>query len=281
MEFGLPIYPNGTIWKDEMIHVSPARYRYQAEEGRQWWQMQAESGAWGSFVWWYPGGFRVGENSDCGLVDPNNAPQPVADMARRMLPGLSASETRKADTWLEFRPESNPGGWIGEYLRLRDEYEHLREQGKTVDVRTAGVGMTSADCPLTDPAGRPWLGAGPLRYLNGVFERIRVRAEGGDWQEIELPTAPGKPIEVRIPKGKAVEIEAWVGNLAEAKWLAGEVKLSIGGVQVPLEADTPFQGSGHFAATKVADGATTLRLQVGAEGRARFGEIVDVVLKAE
>jgi hypothetical protein len=282
MEFGMPIYPNGTDWKDEMIHITPAKYQYQADEGRQFWQMQAESGAWGSFVWWYPGGFRVGENSECGLVDPNNATRPVAEMAKQLWPKFAASETRKADTWLEFKPETDPGGWVGEYLRLRDEYERLTEQGKTVDVRTAGQTMTSADCPLIDASGKAWPGAGPLRYLNAVFERLRVRAAGGQWQEIELPTKPGKAVEVTLPQGKAVEIEAWAGNLGEAKWLRGKVMLSVGSSEVPLEADTAFQGSGHFAATKVTEGlegTMKLRLQVGAEARARFGEIVEVELR--
>jgi hypothetical protein len=283
MEFGMPIYPNGTDWNDAMVHFTPGEYQYQADEGSQFWRMQAESGAWGSFAWWYPGGFRVGENSDCGFVDPNNVPRPVAEAARRLLPGLTASETRRADTWLDFKPESNPGGWMGEYLRLRPDYERLREAGKTVDVRTAGVGLTSADCPLLDPAGRPWPGAGPLRYLDGVFERLRIRVDGGPWQEIELPVAPGKAIAVRLPRGGAVDLEAWAGNVAEATWQRGQVTLSLGGVTVPLEADTPFQGSGHFVATRAIerlDGATTLQLRLNAGGRAPFGEILALALSA-
>lgn len=284
MEFGLPIHPNGTEWDDRMIHNTAEQYQYQCEEGRAFWEMQAESGACGSFVWWYPGGFRVGENSDCGLMDPDNVARPVCEVARELLPKLAASGTRKADTWLEFRPESNPASWGGEYLRLRPEYERLRRTGKTIDVRTAGVGMTSSDCPLTDPAGRPWPGAGPLRYLNAVFERIRVRSEGAQWRELGLPTEPVKAVELRLPRGRPVELEAWAGNLAEAKWIAGDVKLSVGEARVPLEADVSFQGSGHFASTRVVgalDGPTTVRLQVGVEGRGQFGEIVELVLTPE
>jgi len=281
MEFGLPIYPNGTAWQDGMLHFTSGQYQYQVDEGRQFWQMQAESGAWGSFVWWYPGGFRVGENSDCGLVDSNNVPRPVCEAARQLLPHLATSETRKADTWLELKPESNPGGWVGEYLRLRDEYVRLRDQGKVVDVRTAGVGLTSADCPLIDPAGRPWPGAGPLRYLNAVFERLRIRPAGGTWQELVLPAVPGKPIDVHLPKGQPVEVEAWVGNLAEAKWLKGQVALRLGQTQVPLEADTPFQASAHFPPAQAVPSlqeSTTLALQMGVPGRAPFGEIVQLAL---
>jgi len=279
MEFGMPIYPNGTDWKDSMVRIAPERLQYQVDEGSQFWRMHAESGAAGSFVWWYPGGFRLGENSDVGLVDPNNEPRPAVDALRRLLPKLADGDSRKADAWIEFKPETNSGGWVGEYLRLQSEYARLLAQGKAVDMTTAGVGMTSADCPLIDPAGRPWPGAGPLRYLNGVFERIRIRPAGGEWQELELPTAPAKPIEVRIPQGKELEIEAWAGNVAEAKWLRRSVVLRIGDTTAPLEADTPFQGSGHFAAARLrSDGRTTLMLQLNAEGRAAFGEVIELAL---
>ncbi|MCX7597317.1 MAG: hypothetical protein N2512_00395, partial [Armatimonadetes bacterium] len=285
MEFGLPIYPNGTPWKDELVHIKPDRYEYQAEEGRRFWRMMVESGAWGSFIWWYPGGFRVGENSDCGLVDPDNAPRPVAAVAREFVPKFSASERFTPDTWLEFRPENNIGGWVGEYLRLRDEYARLVQAGRRVGVRTAGLGTTSADCPLIDPAGRPWPGAGPLRYVDSIFERVRIRVAGGQWQDVELPTAP-RPVEIPLTGAGPIEIEAWAGNLAEARWLAGpaesqgSVSLSVSGAastRVALDKPVDFQGSGHFGPARIevaTDAPGDLVLQLEATGRARFGEKV-------
>jgi hypothetical protein len=71
--------------------------------------------------------------------------------------------------------------------------------------------------------------------------------------------------------------------VAEATWLRGQVTLNIGGVTAPLEADTPFQGSGHFVATRAIerlDGATTLQLRLNAGGRAPFGEILALALSA-
>jgi hypothetical protein len=286
MEFGMPVYPNGTDWHDDMLFLTPERYAYQAEEGRRWWKMEADSGAWGSFVWWYPGGFRVGENSDCGLVDPNNVPRPVAATASRFVPAFAQSERFSPDARLDFAPETDPGGWVGEYLRLRDEYARLAEQGRRVTVRTAGEGTTSADCPLVDPAGRPWPGQGPLRYLDAIFERVRIRAGAAPWQEIELPTSPG-PVRVRVTGNGPVEIEAWAGNLAEATWLVsggGAVRLRVTGEaenEGALEHGTLFQGSGHFGVTRLStqSGATRrLRLQLEATGRAPFGEILTLEL---
>lgn len=278
MEFGMPVYPNGTPWADALAEVAPSRLQYQVDEADRWYRMMVESGTWGTFPWWYPGGFRVGENSDCGLVDPANRPRPVVEVMRRYHARLAESERFTPDAWLEFTPERNPGGWIGEYLDRRDEYARLVAAGHRVGVRTKGDGTTAAQAPLVDPAGRPWPGRGPLRYLDAMFERVRLR-RGGDWVEVPLPVAPGA-VEVTVPGTGPLELEAWVGNLAEARWLRGGVLLTVSGDAsgtLNLAADTPFQGSGHFAPATVSAGR--LRLQVEAPGRARFGEVLELVVR--
>jgi hypothetical protein len=278
-EFGMPIYPNGTNWHDDMIFIKPDRYAYQVEEGRRWWQMEASSGAWGSLVWWYPGGFRCGENSDCGLVDPDNRPRPIAETERGFVPKFNASETFKPDTMLEFKPEE-VGGWVGEYLRLRPQYAALVEQGHRVGVRTVAAPMTSADCPLVDPSGAAWPGKGPLRYLNAIFERIRVKVGERPWIEVPLPIAPA-PVEVKIQGDGPVQIEAWAGSLAEARWLPGAVSLQVSGDakgEGALDKAVEFQGSGHFGPVRVAGEPGKMRLQLSAAGRAALGEIVQLNL---
>jgi hypothetical protein len=281
MEYGMPIYPNGTIWKDDLIFLTPERLAYQATEGKQFWQMQSGSGAWGSMAWWYPGGWRCGENSECGLVDPDNRPLPVAEAEKGFVDRFTASETFKPDTYLEFKPEQ-VGGWIGEYLRLRPTYAALVAQGHKVGVKTVGP-MTSADCPLIDPSGAAWTGKGPLRYLDSIFEHVRVKVGDGPWVEVPLPTTP-EPVEVKVAGGGPVQIEAWAGSLAEAKWLPGGVVLQVSGDgkgEGALEKAVDFQGSGHFGAVKVGDemGDTMmLRLQLSAPGRAAFGEIINLKL---
>jgi hypothetical protein len=295
MEFGLPIYPNGTPWKDDLLWIRPERYAYQVAEGRGFWTMMIQSGAWGDFIWWYPGGFRVGENSDCGLVDPDNAPRPVAWVARQFAPKFRASDHFAADRQLLFRPEQNVGGWVGEFRRLRDEYASVVASGHRVDVTTAGAGMTSADCPLIDPAGRQWKGTGPLRYLDAIFERIRIRAGKEPWQSVALPTAP-EPVRIVVRGSGPLELEVSAGNIAEARWLAhagkgtntGSVALKVSGdlqARAPLVRDTVFQGSGFFGPVKLAtqpSGAQLhLRLQLVATNRAAFGEIVDLIVVRE
>jgi SAM-dependent methyltransferase len=284
MEFGMPVYPNGTTWRDSLVEVAPARLEYQVEEGRRWWQMMVDSGAWGCFQWWYPGGFRVGENSDCGLVTPANRPRPVAAMAQQFVPAFAASETYGAEgvKVLDGRPEDGPGGWIGLYLRCRDKHG-------VAEISVPSLDSASPAALQTDPAGRPWPGTGPLRYLNAIFERLRLRAGEGPWQELEPPTVPG-PVEVALPAGGPLELEAWVGNTAEAVWLPAGAAPDTGcrlavtgdlGASLPLPVAVGFQGSAHLGPARVAERFTAplrFRLQMQAAGRVSFGEVVRVTV---
>jgi hypothetical protein len=66
--------------------------------------------------------------------------------------------------------------------------------------------------------------------------------------------------------------------------VGGQVVLNLADVPAPLEAATPFQGSGHFPATRTVarlEQPTTLKLQVGATGRAPFGEILELKLSPD
>ncbi|MBI2297801.1 MAG: hypothetical protein HYU66_02400 [Armatimonadetes bacterium] len=114
-------------------------------------------------------------------------------------------------------------------------------------------------------------------YLQSIFERVRVRRDGA-WVEVPLPTAP-EPAEVTMPQNGPLELEAWAGNLAEARWLSGSVRLTVSGDQaavLPLTAPVAFQGSGHFGPGPLVGGGR-LRLQLAAAGRASFGEVVELV----
>jgi hypothetical protein len=226
-------------------------------------------------------------------VDPDNAPRPVVTVAREFVPKFDASEHFTANRTLIFKPENDIGGWVGEFDRLRDRYAAILATGHRVNVRTLGVGTTSADCPLMDPAGRLWNDAGPLRFLDSVFEDVRIRAGDGPWQTVDLPT-DSKPVTLTLQGSGPIEIKARAGNIAEAKWLAknhsgsnsGRVLLSISGdahAISPLEKDTGFQGSGSFGAVRLNTGASELpihvKLQLEAENRAKFGDILELIIK--
>ena len=60
--------------------------------------MMIESGADGVFFWWYPGGFRLGENSDFGIINPDGTDRPVTKVIRTEGPRFLARPSRPSRT---------------------------------------------------------------------------------------------------------------------------------------------------------------------------------------
>lgn len=69
LEFGMNIWPATT---------APASREAQANVYKDFVEMVVRSRADGAVAWWYPGGYRVDENSDYGVFDPDGTPRPAA-----------------------------------------------------------------------------------------------------------------------------------------------------------------------------------------------------------
>jgi hypothetical protein len=70
------------VWMEYGCSVSAdpqaADLENQARLFRNMHHLLRRSSAAGAFAWWYPGGWRVDEKSDMGLIAPNNQPRPAA-----------------------------------------------------------------------------------------------------------------------------------------------------------------------------------------------------------
>ena len=81
------------------------------------------SGADGIFWWWYPGGYRVGENSDYGLLNPDGTDRPAAAAIRREGPAfLAAPPPPPLDVWLDYNRDQHPDGAIGIFRDLKGAF---------------------------------------------------------------------------------------------------------------------------------------------------------------
>lgn len=68
------------------MQTSPWRLDFQAKHYKAFYEMLIKSCADGIFSWWYPGGFRVGENSDFGIINPDGSDRPVTKVIREYAP---------------------------------------------------------------------------------------------------------------------------------------------------------------------------------------------------
>ncbi|HQK92959.1 MAG TPA: hypothetical protein PLD23_05620 [Armatimonadota bacterium] len=256
------------------------------EQGRHYQnmlRMVLESGANGHAAWWYPGGFRVGENSDYGIIEQDGSPRPAALALREYSGAVRTGLIRRLpDTWITFDREAHCRGYSRVLDDHRDEYARALDQGRKPGARTVATGTTSASVPDEAVGGTPWTGRNPHKYLNAEFCSVQVRESGGLWREVE---ADGR---VEVPRGRRIELRVAVANTGEPRWLAdgnGAVRLRVEAPGGPHYAD--LQGDvdryGRVAFAPIALGPsyteTTVSVRMEVRGRGGFGQKMTVVLR--
>lgn len=289
------------IWAEAGIHVWDGRHggasertlARQAKFYEDFYRMIIESGAEGIFWWWYPGGYRVNENSDYGVINPDGTDRPVTRVIRanaeRFQQGPSACQP---DTWLTFDRDAHPWGLTGVYDAMKEAYWQHVDAGQCPGLKTEGSGTTSADCPALAVGNRPWTGKNPPKYLDVHIDKIVMHAPGGNAdaaggtgvREIDLPVK-GK-ISSPIPPGATVAV--YLTNVGEATLLGGsdiagkdgEVYLLVeGGGQkreVPL-----LQNVKRFESSSLAEmlpiplqSGDTVQMRMQVRGRGAFGPVI-------
>jgi hypothetical protein len=118
------------IWQPGLHEAPPERKELQAMEFSAFYEMLNKSGSNGVFWWWYPGGFRTGENSDYGIINPDGTDRPVTkvirDNADSFLNGPAPVPTN-AEVVIHLKYAS---GLFGAYMAAQDEFWALVAEGK-------------------------------------------------------------------------------------------------------------------------------------------------------
>ena len=187
-EFGQSVYP----------HTTPERIQEQADYYDMMYRMVIDSGANGSAGWWFPGGLRVNENSDFGIIAPGGAVRGSALALQHYAPQITAMTIPKTGySYITFDRDADPRGYAEVWIKGGDQYVALREKGKPVALRTEGTGTNTATVPLVAVGDVPANGHDPLKYVNAEIDRPQVLTQNG-----------------------RLTYEVRVGNTGEAEWLA-------------------------------------------------------------
>ncbi|MBN8217253.1 MAG: beta-galactosidase [Spirochaetes bacterium] len=278
-----------SVWNETAMAPDEESVRIQGQYNELFYRMVMEAGANGLSPWWWPGGYRVNEKSDFGVLHPDGRPRPAAQVLRDWAERITGPRERKApDEWLTVDRDAHPGGyWYFCFHEGKDAWRKARLAGKTLGVRSAGTGTDSANTPLVAVGNLPLNGANPPKYLNAEFNRISILSATGEWVEVVKSGA-----RVVVAPDKPVRAKASIGNLGEAAWLAparqpgkGGVYLSArtGGIlfRAPILRDVPSLGdgeTGEFTLTPGIAKDTPLVLEMTALDRAWFGEKWNVTL---
>ena len=301
MEFGYTVNGMRKQWKTSDVSIPLSELANQRAEFEHFYKMFLESGARGAAPWWLPGGFRLGECSDFGILEPDGTERPACAVLQQYLPQFAqvgqascvASAGSMPVITLDF-DSHYPEAWE----LYSAQYLEAVKAGRPPYLRTDGTGTTSANCPLVAVGNTPLTGHNPPKYLNAEFNRVEVKPGNAAWQEV------GRGKSISLPKGETLRCRLSVGNVAEATWatsgtpgqpgvvyLACRVEPSGQTLEVPLASATPYLGDAEIRefSLPAAPGIETLTLQMcvvrkamdGAKRTIPFGEKRLVAIRSQ
>ncbi|MHB0997876.1 MAG: hypothetical protein ACYC27_01405 [Armatimonadota bacterium] len=244
-------------------------------------RMTQDTYANGSAGWWWPGGLRVDEKSDFGIINPDGTPRPAAVEISKLADNFYKPRVIPTpNTFLTVDRDKYTSGYAGVFEEFGKRYVDILDSGKIPGVKTAGTGTTSADTPLIAVGNVKFNGKNPLKYLNAEFNWIKVNGKLAADDSV-----------IAVEKGKPVYIDASIGNTADAKWLSPKSKskgavymiVSAGGKEInaPITADTAFLQDASVKKYKLSNGITAktvYEFRMLAEGRGEFGEVFRITL---
>jgi hypothetical protein len=273
-----------SVWDSTRMEPGATAIPVQAQYHERFYRMVLESGAHGTAPWWWPGGYRVEERSDYGIMNPDGTPRPTAELIRAYGPRIRTPRAPLVpDVWFEFDRDGHAGGyWYAAFNTGQTAYREAVVGGHVLGVRTPGTGTTSLNPPPVAVGNRPLTESNPPKYLNAEFNWLQVRDAAGQWVEAEDGVA------VRVKPGVPVVARVCLGNTQEATWVSGATAGTVPGVvclagsrssqlqgRWSLAADVPYLGDadlGEIELTGGVAGAVDVELQMVALDRAWFGE---------
>jgi hypothetical protein len=124
------------VWDKKTMSADETQMQFQAAFYRDFYRMLIESGADGVFFWWYPGGYRVNEQSDYGIINPDGTDRPVTRVIREQGPRfLSAAKPAPPDIWIEVDRDADARGLVGIYETVQEQYWRAIDHGHRPGLR--------------------------------------------------------------------------------------------------------------------------------------------------
>lgn len=250
--------------------------KFQADYFTDFYRMLSLSGSDGVYFWWYPGGYRVNEKSDYGIINPDGTYRPATKVIKRHANVFRKQKFQSYDCEIIIDRDKTAMGVAGIYNNVKDTFWQLIEEGKNPQLVSVGTGTNSRNCPLIAVGNVPYNGSNPLKYMDAFFESVL-------WLNGKEKKIISRGDTLQIPKGiDKIFLKVICTNLGEAEWLAGtEQNPSEGDVFLLVNAEREMRVSPEKALKRgettefcvsipVAD-KVTIELTMESFQQARFG----------
>ena len=125
-EFGYSVWDNNRMKDDE------GALKFQGNFYKDFYEMVLRSGANGTVCWWFPGGYRTGERSDYGILNPDRTWRPVTHVIHDYAPRLTAERALpQPEVWIPLNRDKHADGIKGIYAEGKDTFWKVIGEGKT------------------------------------------------------------------------------------------------------------------------------------------------------
>ncbi len=125
-----------TVWDRARMQPNPDTIEWTTRFYRNFLDMTLRSGANGAICWWFPGGFRVGENSDFGILNPDRSWRPYTEVLHEYAGPLTQErEIPRPDVWIDITRTGHADGIKGIYDEVKERFWQAVDEGKTPGLR--------------------------------------------------------------------------------------------------------------------------------------------------
>ena len=203
------------VWSRSAMTQTPELLDFQAQYYRDLYRMFISSASDGVFFWWYPGGYRVNEQSDYGIINCDGTDRPVTKVIRENAKAfINGPDAPEITQWITIDRDLHPTGINGIYEANKEAFWSAIDAGEVPGFRTEATGTDSTNCPLIAVGNVPYDGENPPKYLDGFFDKVEVMNSNGEWVELDDGG------EVMVTTGERASLRVTFVNLGEATWRA-------------------------------------------------------------
>lgn len=264
-------YFNTNRWDHEHCRPFPEDARFAAAYMDFICAALVRVGATGFAPWMWPGGRRVHERSDYGLVGLDGVLRETGEAFLKHARQGAQGPRRKpaAAHWLTVDSEAHPEGIY--HLCFGPGKVAYSQHGETLGVKTEATGKTSSNVPRIAVGNVPWNGSNPHKFLNSEFNFFKVDS---------VKIANGASVKIR--QSGTIRASIGVGNLHEVEWLERDICLTCSnGQKFPLPKPVGAYGDVVFDASLIlpTSSGNRLHFRMGTSEGFGFGESFTIVFQ--
>ncbi len=190
--------------------------KFQADYFSDFYRLLLQSGSDGIYFWWYPGGYRVNEKSDFGIINPDGTYRPVTEVIKKHSRVFNKQRKKTYDCKVKIDRDKTSMGVFGIYKDVKETFWQLIDEGKDPKLVSDATGTNSRNCPLIAVGNVAYNGNNPLKYLDAFFDEVV-------WVKREKEQIIHKGDTIELPANiDKIRLKVMCTNLGEAEWITGK-----------------------------------------------------------